>query len=159
MECRTSQLKEAVTAFVDKHGNNREHLLPMLRDVVEQFGYVSGAALIEISRAMDISIGEIHGVATFYSFINTTKKGKYVVRVCQSMSCDMANKARLVRILERETGAKMGETDEDGLFTLEYTNCMGMCDKGPAMMVNNDIYASLTAEGIADVVDKYRGKQ
>ena len=159
MECRTSQLKEAVTAFVDKHGNNRERLLPMLQDVVEQFGYVSGAALIEISRAMDISIGEIHGVATFYSFINTTKKGKYVVRVCQSMSCDMANKARLVRILERETGAKMGETDDDELFTLEYTNCMGMCDKGPAMMINNDIYASLTAEGIADIIDTYRGKQ
>lgn len=159
MECRTSQLKEAITAFVDKHGNNREHLLPMLRDVVEQFGYVSGAALIEISRAMDISIGEIHGVATFYSFINTTKKGKYVVRVCQSVSCDMANKARFVRILERETGAKMGATDEDELFTLEYTNCMGMCDKGPAMMINNDIYAGLTAEGIADIIDKYRGKQ
>ncbi|MCK5807918.1 NAD(P)H-dependent oxidoreductase subunit E [bacterium] len=158
MECRTSQLKDAVDIFVDKHGNGRENLLAMLQDVVKKFGYVSGAALIEISRVMDISIGEIHGVATFYSFINTTKKGTNVIRVCQSVSCDMADKNRLIRILERETGTKMGETDEDGLFTLEYTNCMGMCDKGPAMMINNDIYASLTAEGVADIIDKYRGK-
>ena len=157
MECRTSQLKDAVSVFVDKHGTGRENLLPMLQDIVKQFGYISGAALIEISKAMDISIGEIHGVATFYSFINTTKKGKNVIRVCQSISCDMANKARLVRILERETETKMGTTDEEGLFTLEYTNCMGMCDKGPAMMINSDIYAGFEADEVLDILDKYRG--
>ncbi len=157
MECRTNQLKEAVALFVEKHGSGREQLLPVLQDVNRQFGYVSGAALVEISKAMDISIGEIHGVASFYSFLNTHKKGKHVIRVCRSISCDMADKDRLIRILERETGTDMGSTDEDGLFTLEYTNCMGMCDKGPAMMIDEDIYAGFSPEDVVDILDRYRG--
>ena len=70
----------------------------------------------------------------------------------------MQGKKKIETILERELGVKFGETSKDGMFSLEYTNCMGMCDKGPAMMVNNEVYDSLTPEKIVDIIDNYKGR-
>ncbi|HNW82197.1 MAG TPA: NAD(P)H-dependent oxidoreductase subunit E [bacterium] len=159
MDCRTGALVSFIERSVKDHGAGRENLLPVLRDVNDEFGYVSGSALIEISRVMDISIGEIHGVATFYSFINVENKGSYVIRLCKTISCDMKGKEKIEKTLERELGIKFGETSSDGLFRLEYSNCMGMCDKGPAMLVNNKLFDSLTPESVLDIVSEYRRKR
>lgn len=159
MECRSNALVSFIEMSVKKHGSGRENLLPVLRDVNEEFGYVSGSAFIEISRLMDISIGEIHGVATFYSFINVENKGRYVIRLCKTVSCDMKGKDKIVKTLERELGVKFGETTSDGMFRLEYANCMGLCDKGPAMLVNSMLYDSLTPESVLDIVSEYRRKR
>jgi len=158
MECRDGNLVSFIEGTVDKYGRGRENLLPVLREVNEEFGYVSGAAFIEISRVMDISIGEIHGVASFYSFINEENKGKYVIRLCKTISCDMAGKEKIEKTLERELGIKFGESTKDGLFALEYANCMGLCDKAPAMLVNSRLYDSLTPESVLDVVSECRRK-
>ncbi len=156
MECRDGNLVAFIERSVAKYGTGRENLLPVLRDVNEEFGYVSGAAFIEISRLMDISIGEIHGVASFYSFINEENKGNYIIRLCKTISCDMAGKDKIEKTLERELGIKFGESTKDGLFALEYANCMGLCDKGPAMLVNSQLYDSLTPESVLDVISEYR---
>lgn len=158
MQCRDSNLVSFIERAVDKHGEGRENLLFVLREVNEEFGYVSGVAFIEISRLMDISIGEIHGVASFYSFINEKNKGKYVVRLCKTVGCDMAGKEKIKRTLERELGVKFGESTKDGFFALEYSNCMGSCDKAPAMLVNNQLYDSLTPESVLDIISEYRRK-
>ena len=158
MECRDGYLVSFVEKSVEKYGVGRENLLSVLREINEEFGFVSGEAFIEINRLMDISIGEIHGVASFYSFINETNKGRYVVRLCKTISCDMAGKDKIERTLERELGIKFGESTKDGLFALEYSNCMGLCDKGPAMLVNSDLHDSLTPESVLDIISKYRRK-
>lgn len=157
MEVRTDDVKDLVSGIVHRQGKGRENLLPVLEDVVEHLGYITDEALIEISRNMDISIGEIHGVASFYHFINTEKKGKFVVRLCKTISCDMANKDRIKRTLEKELGIGFGETTHDGSFTLEYTNCLGWCDEGPAMMINREVYTKLDPEKIVDIINRCKG--
>jgi len=159
MECRTNHLVSFIEETVKRYGLGRENLLPVLRAVNDEFGYVSGSALIEINRFMNISIGEIHGVATFYSFINTENKGRYVVRLCRTISCDMKGKDRVSKTFEKELGIKFGESTPDGLFRLEYANCMGLCDKGPAMLINNELYESLTPESVLDIISEYRRKR
>lgn len=158
MECRDGYLVSFVEKTVKKYGAGRENLLPVLREINEEFGFVSGEAFIEINRAMDISIGEIHGVASFYSFINEKNKGRYVIRLCKTISCDMAGKDKIERTLERELGIKFGESTKDGLFALEHANCMGLCDKGPAMLVNSELHHSLTPESVLDIISEYRRK-
>jgi len=159
MECRTNHLVSFIEKTVKKYGLGRENLLPVLREINEEFGYVSGSAFIEINRLMDISIGEIHGVATFYSFINTENKGRFVIRLCQTISCDMSGKDKIKKTLEKELGITFGQSTPDGLFTLEYANCMGLCDKGPAMLVNSDLHDSLTPESTLDIISEYRRKR
>jgi NADH:ubiquinone oxidoreductase subunit E len=109
-----------------------------------------------ISNVLDISPAEVHGVVTFYSFLNTEPKGKYIIRLCKTISCDMAGKDRIVRVLQKELGIEFGQTTRDGLFSLEFTNCIGMCNEGPAMLVNEDVYSHLTPEKVVDILDKYR---
>ncbi len=156
MEHKAHQLKDTINALISTHGNTREHLLPILREIVKEFGFISDEAVTELSTIMHITPSDIYGVASFYSFLSTTKKGTNIIRVCQSISCTMAHKDVLVHALEKEINTPMGSTDDNGIFTLEYTNCLGMCDKGPAMMINSDIYTGVTPEQLPSILKKYR---
>jgi len=156
MECRTEDVREKVVRSVERHGKGREQLLPVLQEVMDEFGYLAGDVLVEISRAMDISIGEIHGVASFYHFINTERVGRYVVRLCKTISCDMQGKKKVEAALEKELGIRFGETTSDGLFTLQHINCLGMCDQGPALMVNRAIFTRVTPEREIQILETYR---
>ncbi len=157
MECKSDVLAKSIERIVDEYGNERENLLSVLNAVNREFGAINGEALVEISRIMDVSIAEIHGVGSFYSFVNMDDAPKNTIRVCQSMSCDMAGKNRIVELFESELGIKFGEVTKDKMFKLEFTNCMGMCDKGPAVMVNQDVYTRVCCEEVLDIIDKYRG--
>ncbi len=150
-------LSNDISEIIANYGKGREFLLPILNDVNIKFGHISEHTLIEISRQIDIPIGEIHGVMSFYSYLNHEKQGKYVIRLCKTISCDMANKDLIVKSLERELGIKFGETTLDGMFSLTYTNCIGMCDRGPAMLINDDVYHSLTPEKIYEIVNDIKG--
>jgi NADH:ubiquinone oxidoreductase subunit E len=157
MECRSDVLVKSIEKIVEKYGNERENLLSVLNAVNRKFGAINGETLVEISRIMDVSIAEIHGVGSFYSFINMDDAPKNTIRVCQSISCDMAGKNKIVELFESELGIKFGEVTKDKMFKLEFTNCMGMCDKGPAVMVNQDIYTHVCCEDVLEIIDKYKG--
>ena len=90
-----------------------------------------------LADLLDLHPVEVYGVVSFYTFLNSEKKGRYVVRLCQTISCDMAGKDAVAAALREALGIEFGETTEDGVFSLEWANCLGMCDQGPAMLVND----------------------
>ncbi len=155
-ECQRNEIQREVNRIVEKHGRTRNYLLPILQDLNKKFSHIDTYMIEAVSNALDISPAEVHGVVTFYSFLNTEPRGKYIIRLCKTISCDMAGKDRIVRVLEKELGIKFGQTTRDGLFSLEFTNCIGMCNEGPAMLVNNEVYAQLTPEKVVDILDSYR---
>jgi NADH:ubiquinone oxidoreductase subunit E len=156
--CISEGLKDTITGIVNSHGRERDNLLPILIDINNKYGYISTEAMVEVSNLTDIPIGEIHGVVSFYSFLSIEKRGKFIIRLCRTISCDMADKDKIVRVLEKEIGIKFGETSKDGLFTLEFTNCIGMCDNPPAMLVNDEVYGGLTPEKVVEIIDSYRNR-
>jgi [NiFe] hydrogenase diaphorase moiety large subunit len=103
--------------------------------------------------------GEIYGVVSFYSFLNSEPKGQFVIRLCRTISCDMAGKDSVARQLENELGIHFNETTPDGLFTLEWANCMGMCDQGPAMMVNDQIFTKVTPDKVNGIIEQFRSQR
>ncbi len=139
-----------------KHGKDRTELLPILVDVNNYFGHIDSNAIVEVSKYTNVPIGEIHGVITFYSFLGQKKRGKTVIRLCRTISCDMAGKEQIVRVLEKELGIRFGETTEDGMFSLEYTNCIGMCSNPPAMLINDRAYGDLTPERVVEILDAFK---
>ena len=157
IECKTDLLREVIEKVLEKYGNERSSLLPVLIEVNRKVGFISDIALVEISRQMDIPIAEIHGVMSFYSFLNKEKKGKFVIRLCKTISCKMKGKEKINEVIKKELGIDVGETTEDGLFTLEETNCIGMCDNSPAMLINDTPYTDLTPEKVIEILDSYRG--
>ena len=149
-------LVNKVNKLVQKYGKKRDSLLPVLQELQDEYSYLSEEGINEVARAFNLSQTEVFSVASFYHFLNIKPKGKYVIRLCRTISCQLKGKDEVQRALEAELGIKMGETTPDRKYTLDYANCMGMCDKGPAMMVNNDIYSGLTPSKAVDIVRSYK---
>lgn len=143
---------------IDKHGIKRESLLPVLQYVISKEQWLKEDMMEDVAKLFGISSAEVYGVATFYSFLDTVPRGRYVIRICRTISCDMAGKKEILDALESELRVKAGETTPDGLFSLLETNCMGWCHKGPAMLINDDVYTELNPESAVAVINKYKNK-
>lgn len=152
-----NSLTEKIEKLVEENGADRSALIPVLQGIQREYRYISEFAQQEVARLLDIHPVEVFSVISFYSFLNTKPKGRNIVRVCQTMVCDLKGKAALINAIERELGIKVGETTSDEKFTLEYANCIGMCDQGPAMAVNSDVYTKLTPEKAVNILNEVRG--
>jgi len=150
--------KELVKNLANKYGRARESLIPILQGVVQEERYISSEAMTEIARELDMSAAKVYGTATFYSFLDTQPRGKYVIRVCKTISCSMKGKNVIVQELEDMLKIKVGETTPNRKFSLLETNCLGWCHKGPAMLINDEAYTELTPEKVREIINDYMKK-
>ncbi|MBN1436676.1 MAG: NADH-quinone oxidoreductase subunit NuoE [Sedimentisphaerales bacterium] len=146
------KLMGELKAIVEKHGTDRSALIPILQDVQKCYHTISDFAMQVIADMLGIHPVEVNSVVTFYAFLNEKYHGKFVIRLCRTISCEMAGKAAVARQLENDLGIKFGETTDDGRFTLEWANCIGMCDQGPAMLVNDQVFTRVTPEKVHDIL-------
>ncbi|MFC2071386.1 NADH-quinone oxidoreductase subunit NuoE [Chloroflexota bacterium] len=137
---------------------DREHenLLVMLKMAQEKFGYVPEELVAETAKSLNTSIGEVYGVTTFYSFLSSQPLGRNIIRVCKSLPCFLENSEMIIKSVEDEIGIKPGETTPDGKYSFELTNCIGACDKAPAMLINDDVHGDLTSEKISQILKVYK---
>jgi [NiFe] hydrogenase diaphorase moiety large subunit len=149
-------LSEEIESYVTKYGKDRSSLLPILQAIQKNHSYISDYAQQEVARCLDIHPVEVYSVISFYSFLHSKPTGRNIVRLCQTISCDMANKNSVVHAIERELGVKFGETTKDNRITLEFTNCLGMCDQGPAMIVNDRVYSKLDPEKAVNILNEIK---
>ncbi|TRX64306.1 NADH-quinone oxidoreductase subunit NuoE [Carboxylicivirga sp. M1479] len=154
-----TEVKLLVKGLADQHGRTMESLLPILQGIVHQQQHISEDAMVEVARELDISAAQVYGTATFYSFLHTKPLGKYVIRVCKTITCMMHGKNQVIQELETVLKVKLGETTHDGKFTLLETNCLGQCHKGPAMLINDEPYTELTPEKVRSIIMKYKQQE
>lgn len=150
--------KELVERLVGTHGSARESLLPILQDIQRTDHYLSDDAMVEVARQLDISSADVYGKATFYSFLDTVPRGKFVIRVCKTIVCEMHNKSQIIETLENLLKIKVGETTLNRKFSMLYTNCLGWCHMGPAMLINDEVYTDLTPERVNEIITVYKNK-
>jgi len=148
-------IQELIRDLADRHGRKRESLLPVLQGVVERENYLSEFSMAEIARELNLPAAEVYGTATFYSFLEHKKMGKYVIRICKTISCAMKQKNQILLAIEDMLKIKIGETSHDGKFSLMETNCLGWCHKAPAMLINDDVYTELTPEKVREILIGY----
>lgn len=148
-------MDEVRKANTSAPGTDQSNLLLLLEAAQSKVGYLSPELIAELARSAGVSISEVYGVATFYSFLCPRPQGRYVIRVCQSLPCFLNNSQAVIRSVEQEIGIKPGETTADGRFSFELTNCIGACDGTPAMMINSDVYVGLTPEKVSQVLRSY----
>jgi len=134
----------------------REDLLGLLREAQDKFGYVPEEVMAELAESLEIPINEVYGVASFYSFLSTKPLGRNVIRICQSLPCYLKHCQTIIETVEKELGIKPGETTPDDRFSFQLTNCIGLCDQAPAMMINYDAHVDLTPEKIAQILQNYK---
>jgi NADH:ubiquinone oxidoreductase subunit E len=131
--------------------------MPILQDLNRAHSYISEDAMLAVSDALNVPRAEVYGVATFYSYFSVKPRGTYVIRVCRTISCaKQSDYHPSIAALFDELGIGFGETTSDGIFSLEQTNCAGMCDQGPAMVVNDDAHIHLTEASVRTILNEYR---
>ncbi len=147
-----------IKEILKKYTPSEENLIPILHDVQDNHPehYLCDDDIYEIHRFLNIPIVKIYGVISFYTMFSLKPRGKYLIRVCESVSCHIMGSDNLVDVLEKSLGVSAGETTPDRLFTLEKTACLGVCGMAPAMMINRSIYGNLTAEKIHRILEDLR---
>lgn len=153
------RLREDVLAIAELTDFNRASLIPILRKVKEKYRGIDSYAMQLIADILGIHPVEVYAVATFYSFLKPETEGQLVFRLCRTLSCELEGKENVANQLQRELGIGFGETSSDQHFTLEWANCMGMCDQGPAMLVNETVFTQLTPEKVHEIVESYRSEK
>ncbi|MDP2303520.1 MAG: NAD(P)H-dependent oxidoreductase subunit E [Ignavibacteria bacterium] len=148
-----NSLSEEIELLIERFGKDRVALLPILQIIEKRHNYISEFAQQEVARLLDIHPVEVYSVVSFYNFLHRYPQGKNIVRLCKTISCDMAGKQEIEKALKRELGINFDETTRDKKWTLEYTSCLGMCDQGPAMLVNDKIYTKLDPETAVKILN------
>ena len=152
------QSENLVRELTDKHGRTRQSLIPILQDIVVRHNYLTDEAMVEVARELDISAAEVYGTASFYTFLDTKVRGKYVIRVCKTITCSMKGKGEIIQTIEDMLKIRVGETTTDKMFSLIETNCIGWCHKAPAILINEMPYTELTPERVVEIIKGYMQK-
>ena len=103
-----NRLDQELEVLIDKCGREKTALIPILQAVQRKYGFVRDFAMQKVANALDIHPVEVHAVVTFYSFLSPKPLGRFVIRLCQTVSCDMAGKDRVAAQLENELGIQFG---------------------------------------------------
>lgn len=127
-----------------------------LKVVQKHHGWVSDENIKDLSEILEMSVEEIDSVATFYNLLYRRPVGKYVILLCDSVSCYIMEYETILQHLEKSLGIKYGETTADGRFTLLPVPCLGTCDHAPAMMVGKDLHRDLTPDKIDKILADYK---
>jgi len=150
------KLQEEIRGLVDRHGRSRTALMPILQELQQRYASVTDFAMQVVADELGIHPAEVYGVVSFYAFLHHEPKGRFQIRLCQTISCDLASKSRVARQLENELGIAFGETTPDGRFSLDWASCLGMCDQGPALLVNDRVYTKVTPDQVHGIIAECR---
>jgi NADH-quinone oxidoreductase subunit E len=148
-----------VDTIIDKYGADRRGLISLLLDIQDAFFYLPQEALERVADKVGIPPVQVYQVARFYKAFSLKPRGKHLVTVCMGTACHVRGGERLVDQISRLLNCAVGDTTEDGFFTLETVNCLGCCALGPVMVVDGTYYGKMTVPKIDKVLAKYRDGQ
>ena len=148
--------REAIEHEMHHYEDPRAASIEALKIVQKQRGWVQDGAIHAIADVLGIPARDVEGVATFYSQIFRQPVGRHVIRYCDSVVCHINGYQGIQAALEKKLNIKPGQTTFDGRFTLLPTCCLGNCDKGPNMMIDEDTHAHLTPDAIPELLERYK---
>ncbi len=133
------------------YDNAPRRMMDILHTIQDRYHWIAPETMEAIAEATGLSRIQVEGVASFYTFFSLTPKGQVTIRLCDDIIDRFAGLEKVVKEFETALGIKVGETSEDGAFSLEYTPCIGMCDQAPAAMINDVVVTKLTPQKARDV--------
>ena len=158
-----AHLSEAAVAKINgicaRYADESPPRLMILSDVQKDSGYIPLEVQELVSERTGISVAEIYGVVTFYSFFSLNPKGKYVIGCCLGTACYVKGAQQVIDKISEILGIKPGETTKDGLFTLDALRCIGACGIAPAVSINGKVYPKLSVNAVPAVIEEYKNAE
>jgi len=150
------QTNQAVAEILNSHKNEKKNLIPLLQEFQAKLGYLPKKSMQEIADFLEMPEVEVWGVATFYNQFRFVPLGKYHIRVCMGTACHLGGGKLILEALERELDIKVGETAEDGNFSLERVACIGCCMLAPVIVIGDKIYPKMTPFKVEEALIPYK---
>ena len=153
-------LSEAAVAQIngicDRYADEPTPLIMILEDIQKEYGYIPLEVQEIVSERTGISVAEIYGVVTFYSFFSLKPKGKYVIGCCLGTACYVKGAQRVIDKFSELLGIKPGGTTDDGMFTIDALRCIGACSIAPAVTINGKVYPKVDIKEVPGIIAEYR---
>jgi NADH:ubiquinone oxidoreductase subunit E len=153
------KVKEGIIKICDEHRNEPSPLMVILEEIQKDYGYVPFDVQELVAKQMNVPVAEVYGVVTFYNFFSTQPKGKYVIHLCLGTACYVKGNQAVLEKFESLLGIQSGDTTEDGLFTIDPIRCMGACALAPAVNINGKVYAQMTPDKVAEILQEWKDKE
>lgn len=146
---------DEIANIIDLYKGKEGSLIQILHLAQEIYGHLPLELQKFIASALDKPLSEVSGVVTFYSFFSTKPKGRHTIRVCLGTACYVRGGKKLIERLQDLLNIQVGETTQDGKFTLEIARCIGACGLAPAMMIDEVVYKQVNVNKLEAIITKY----
>jgi NADH-quinone oxidoreductase subunit E len=151
-----------VQEAIEKHGAQRDALIPILSDINRELGYIPAEAFQEVRKQLqtsteqvNVSKGQLFGLASFYDMLSTKQRGRHVIKFCENAPCHVVGGKAVWDSLRETLNLKNGETTPDKKWTLVTTSCLGLCSVGPVVLIDDDLYGNVSPSQIEDILARY----
>ena len=145
-----------IREICDRYKDEKTPLMMILSDIQKEYGYIPLEVQEIVSERTGISVAEIYGVVTFYSFFSLVPNGKYVIGCCLGTACYVKGAQQVIDKFGELLGIKAGQTTADGMFTIDALRCIGACALAPAVTINGKIYPRVTVKDVEKIIAEYK---
>ncbi len=141
---------------IGQYAGRPSYLVPALKVAQELFGYVPAEVQHRVADILTVTPSHVYGVVTFYSFFTITPRGRHTIRLCLGTACYVKGGREILDTLVRDLGLNVGDTSDDGRFTLEGVRCLGACGLAPTMLIDGDTHGNVHPRDLPTILEGYQ---
>ena len=151
-------LKEHFDRVVARYPKRVGALIPLLMKLQAEYQQITKEHMAGIAEYLEVTPAHVLGVVTFYTMFSQKKRGKHHLYVCKTLPCWMRGAGELIRLFEEKLGVKAGSGDvsEDGEFSVETAECLGLCEMAPCVLVGDKRFGDITPEMVDQIIEELR---
>ena len=153
----SGDLRVLIDQVIHENKDRPGAVMLVLNEVQSKIGHISPCMQVYIAQNLNVPLGQVHGVVTFYSFFKTKPRGKHTIKFCLGTACYVAGAPQLVEKAKQMLNIDLGDTTPDGQITLEECRCVGACSQAPVVVVNEEVQGKLRPNKFPQVLKKVQG--
>ncbi|NLK63111.1 MAG: NAD(P)H-dependent oxidoreductase subunit E [Fusobacteria bacterium] len=158
--CENNSIKKDCFAKLEKHiegiSEKKGALISVLHKAQEIFGYLPKEVQEFVAEKLDVSLAQVYGVVSFYSFFTMTPKGEHPIAVCMGTACYVRGAEKVLKEFERQLNIKTGETTADGKFSIDSLRCVGACGLAPVVLVGEKVYGRVSTTDVTKILKEFQ---
>ena len=148
----TPEQKAKLDAIIDNLKDQPGCLMPIMQQAQDVYGYLPKEVQIHVAEKLDVPVSKVYGVVSFYSYFTMKPKGKYDISVCMGTACYVRGADVVLEELKKKLNMEVGDTTEDGKFSLRTLRCVGACGLAPVVMIGEKVYGRVTPDMVDGIL-------
>jgi NADP-reducing hydrogenase subunit HndA len=155
IELRKDQ-RDKIRSICGSYDQNPSELINILHKCQHEFGYLPAEVQEAVAAEMNLPVAKIYGVVTFYSFFSMIPKGRYPISICTGTACYVRGAENVLAEFKKELKIEVGETTQDGKFSLNCLRCIGACGLAPVVLVGDKTFGRVAPDGVKEILGEFK---